>query len=466
MYNKVWFLIIILFLAIAMPSIAQQKSIFSADEFIRLIKQNHPVVKQANIVVSKAQAELLSTKGNFDPLLDIDATRKTFDGKNYYNYYNPELIIPTLLPIDIKLGLEDNGGTYIDPEYTKDKSSYVGVEVALAKGFLIDKRRAALKQAKIFQQQSEQEKKIIINNILLDAYVDYWAWAGAYQQYGIFQRFLDIANNRLRLVRIGFTNGERSAMDTIEAYSQWQSYQMQQAEASVKLANAALQLSNYLWQSESKGYQLSAKAIPDTVQFALITSSLPVENFVSQSSQQNPIIKSYQFKLNSLEIERRLKFQSLLPYFNAKANALSKGYYQPKGWDANYLENNYKWGLVFKMPLFIREGRGDYKKAQLKIKEATLELNNKQWQVENKIRSYSNESSMLQQQLSTIQTIFINYQALLKNEELKFAQGESSLFMINSRETKLLEVAQKQIDLRVKYQKAKYSVEWSAGLLN
>jgi outer membrane protein TolC len=149
-----------------------------------------------------------------------------------------------------------------------------------------------------------------------------------------------------------------------------------------------------------------------------------------------------------------------------KANALSKGYYQPKGWDANYLDNNYKWGLVFKMPLFLREGRGDYMKAQLKIKEATLELNTKQWQVENKIRSYSNESTMLQQQLSSIQTMFKNYQALLKNEELKFTQGESSLFMINSRETKLLEVAQKQIDLRVKYQKAKYAVEWSAGLLN
>ena len=98
------------------------KKIFGVTDFIKQVKQFHPVTKQAGILVSMAEAELLSAKGNFDPVLNIEASRKTFDGKNYYNYTNPELIIP--LPIgDLKTGLENNGGDFVFSEATKGKSS-------------------------------------------------------------------------------------------------------------------------------------------------------------------------------------------------------------------------------------------------------------------------------------------------------------------------------------------------------
>ena len=444
---------------------AQQQQLFTAETFISLVKATHPVAKQAAISVDKANAEILSAKGGFDPVLDVDASRKTFDGKNYYNYFNPELKVATPLPLDIKTGVEDNGGSYLSSETSKGKTSYLGVELALGKGFLIDKRRAALKQALFFKSQTEQERKATINNLLFDAYTDYWQWAGAYQQFAVYNKFLDISANRLRLIRIGFYNGERSLMDTIEAFTQVQNYQLMQAEAKLKWVNASLQVSNYLWFNDDSAYVLPKHFVPDTVQFSLQQPTGAVDAIVEQSSVQNPILKSYQFKLNSLEVEKKLKFQSLLPYFTVKGNLLSKNYYQPKGFDANYLEKNYKWGIDFKLPLFFREGSGDYKKAQLKIKETNLELENKRWQLENKIRSYHNENTALGQQLTTINTMYNNYYALLKNEEMKFTQGESSLFLVNSRETKLLELVQKQIELRVKYQKSRYAIDCAAGML-
>jgi hypothetical protein len=67
--------------------------------------------------------------------------------------------------------------------------------------------------------------------------------------------------------------------------------------------------------------------------------------------------------------------------------------------------------------------------------------------------------------LQTLQNMYNNYQQLLKSEEIKFEQGESSLFLINSREIKLIETLQKQIEVTNKFYKAKYAVEWAAGLL-
>jgi outer membrane protein TolC len=190
-----------------------------------------------------------------------------------------------------------------------------------------------------------------------------------------------------------------------------------------------------------------------------------LEALIVRSGNENPSLKSYQFKLNSLEVEKKLKFQSILPTFNIKANLLNTGYNVAKGVDANFLQNNYKWGLDVKMPLFLREGRGDYNRAKLKIEETNLAFNAKKWETENKIRAYYTEANLIQQQIRSLQAAYNGYNALLRAENLKFYNGESSLFLVNARETKLIETAEKLVNLRIKYFKAKYATEWAAGVL-
>jgi outer membrane protein TolC len=456
--------LILLFLAGSTLRVTAQR-LFTPEEFIEWVKQYHPVARQAGLQVQKAEAELMSARGGFDPTAGLNASHKTFNGTNYYYYTNPELKIPTPIGIDIKTGLENNGGNYITSEASKGKTSYLGVEVPVGKGLLMDKRRAVLRQAKIYRSQSEQERLSMINDLLFDAYVSYWQWAGAYQQYSIYTRYIEVAGNRLRLLRNAYANGDKAMMDTLEAYTQIQGYQMQQADALLKLTNASLDLSNYLWLQNDTAVLLPEDYRPDTVQFAVEKPMPAMEDLVSQALMKNPDLRIYDWKLQSLEVERKLKFQSLLPYVTVKANLLNKDYYVLKDVNGTMLENNYKWGIDIKVPLFLREGRGEYKKARLKIQETHLQLDNKRWQITNKVRSYYNEYVLLQQQLQTTGSMYRNYTALLRNEELKFSQGESSLFVINSRESKIIELLQKQNELRVKYLKAAYAVTWAAGLL-
>lgn len=440
-----------------------KQEIYALDSFIAQIKKYHPIAKQADIQVDKAAAELLSARGSFDPTIALDASRKTFDGKNYYFYTNPELGIP--LPVgNIKTGIENNGGDFLTSETTKGRTSYLGLEIPLAKGLLLDKRRAVLQQAKLYRSQSEQERLTILNNLLFDAYTIYWQWAGSFQQYKLFSQFTEIASNRLRLVRIAYKNGDRAMMDTVEAFTQLQNYQLMQTDAMLRWNNAKLELSNFLWLNNDSSYFLPDNYVPETLQFSA-NNAQQLEDVLAKSAEQNPLLRAYDFKLNSLEVERKLKFQSLLPYISLKANLLNKDYYALKNVSTDFIQNNYKWGIDFKIPIFLREARGDYKKAQLKIKETSLEFINKKQQTTTKIRSYYNDFTALSQQLVITQTMYGNYQALLKNEELKFTQGESSLFLVNSRETKVIELLQKQIELNIKYYKAKYAVEWAAGLL-
>ncbi len=458
--------ILFLLLLLGLQLHAQPPTVLTAEAFIKQVRQFHPLAKQAFLQVEKARADLLSARGAFDPVAEADYDRKTFDGKNYYFYNHAGIKIPTPLNFDIKTGIENNGGQFITSEVTKGQTSYAGIEMALGKGLLTDRRRTALQQARLFIQQSEQEQLQEINDLLYDAYNAYWQWAGYYQLYNIYSRYLDIATQRQRLVRISFQQGDRSAVDTVEAFAQIQNFQLLQADAMVKFNSSIFQLSDYLWTEKDSAYLLPPWYIPDTLNLNAANVALPaLEEMLSQSAAGNPALRAYDFKMSILEAERRLKFQSLLPTLNARANLLNKGYYVAKGLDANLLENNYKWGLTFKMPLFLREARGEYKKAQIKIRETDLQRRNKAWNINNKINSYFTEAALLQQQVSAAWQAYNSYNTLLKAETLRFSNGESSLFLINSRENKVMETLQKVTELSMKFYKARYGVEWSAGLL-
>ena len=184
------------------------------------------------------------------------------------------------------------------------------------------------------------------------------------------------------------------------------------------------------------------------------------------ASTNHPKLRYYRFQLSSLMVDKKLKFQELLPLVNLKTNFLNRGYSLFKGiGDAGFFENNNKFGIDIGIPLRFSEGRGSYKLAKLKIRETDFEIRLQQQQIENKIRYYFNELSGLQQQVAIYEAAYKNFQVLYRGEEIKFKAGESSLFILNNRENKVLEAAQKLVELKAKFYKARVALQWAAGEL-
>jgi outer membrane protein TolC len=456
------FILVLLLLPAYLPA---QKTILTPDAYIEQVRQYHPVAKQANLIIESAAASLLAAKGGFDPVASYELDDKTLDGTRYYRYNNAGIKIPTPIGIDVKAGFENSSGTYKNPELTTGVASYLGVEIPLLNGLLMDKKRAALKQAKIYESQSEQEKVAMINDLLYDAYSTYWEWTGSYRLYRIFRNYAEVSSRRLELVKTSFRNGGLAMADTIEAHAQWQSFILAEKEALLELNNKTLDLSQFLWSENGDPYFLPGDYIPDTASFDQLIPIPELESMSATLQETHPELRGYRYKIESLEVEQKLKFQNLLPSFNLQANALSKDYFAYQNFGTGYLENNYKLGVSLRMPLLLRQGRGDYRNAQIKIKQADLSRNEKSLQLQNKLKQYYNEALTRQDQLNTTQSMYRNYAALLRNEELKFSQGESSLFLINSRENKVLEMQQKLVNLRIKYLKAVYAIEWARGIL-
>jgi outer membrane protein TolC len=189
----------------------------------------------------------------------------------------------------------------------------VGFSVPVAKGLLMDRRRADLQQAKIFQDLSVQEQRAILNDLLYDAARAYWNWWQQYQVQLLFRQAIQNAVERLRLVRTAFQIGERPAIDTVEALAQLQSFQLMEQEINLGFANTQLDVTVFLWQQNGEAYTLPQAVVPQGASPLMIEAMQPEK--LLQQVQLHPELQQYRFKLEALQVERRLKFQSCFPLF-------------------------------------------------------------------------------------------------------------------------------------------------------
>lgn len=454
-----------------LPVMAQSQDTtrsLSGAQVMEIVRRFHPVVKQAALLVENAKADVTIARGLFDPELENEIAKKTFDGINYYYYNRPELRIPTWFGAELRVGLENLSGTRTDPTDTRGETSYAGFSLPLVKNLLMDKRRAALQTAKIFRDASPVEQRKVVNDLLQDALKTYWNWTGQYQEWKILQQTVELNRQRLRLVQTASRLGDRPAIDTTEALVQLQSFELARNEAWLRFLNTGLELSQFLWQNDNRPFDLPETIVPADQLDAMNTNafSLPVlDSLLDRARKNHPELMLYPYKLNALEVEKKLKFQELLPSLTFTYNQLGKGYDILKTVSGPLLENNFQYGFRMGIPLRLSKGRGEYRKAKIKITDTELQQQQSQLKVENTVKKYFNELVTLQKQIRLQEQAYLNYALLQKGEETRFRSGESSLFLVNSRENKTLEALLKLQYLKAGFFKTGISLQWAAGLL-
>lgn len=437
---------------------AGAQKIFTQYDLVAVVKKFHPVAKQALIDVRISEANITASRGAFDPVASIDNSRKDFDGINYYNQQWGELKIPVWYGVDLYAGTEKVRGERINPEESKGTLNYIGISVPLVQNVIIDKRRAAVRKAIVLKEQSEAERMIALNDLVAEALVAYWDWWENYRQLEVVKSSLQNASARFNMIRTMYQLGERPAIDTLEAATQVQFFEQQETEVNMMLQKSILQLSFYLWGEGDIAYDLPADAVPETPQ----TEASPGLDSLLAEAGLHPRLLEYDFGLKILDIEKRLKFQSLLPEVRAKYNSISRDF--SKTFTNTFFDNNYRFGLTFSMPLRLSEARGSYRAAKLKIEQARVAQIAEKVRIKNMVEQFYTVWQQTRMQYQQQQKLVNNYNTLQKGEETKFTNGESTLFLVNAREAKTIEGQRKELSLAAKIQQAAVRLRWAAGV--
>jgi outer membrane protein TolC len=472
-FFKIKYLLIVLVLSPTLATAQTAIDTLSWQGFRWQVLGFHPAVRQAALAQSRVEAELMAAKGGFDVKSFADYEEKHFNGKTYFRHLESGLKLPTWYGLEAKLGYNFANGDFINPEagLPRQGQAMLGLELAALNGFRMDQRRADLKIARIGLGLGELERNLLVNDLSLEAAKSYANWVWADNQIAVIEGALAQARIRHEGVRESFVQGDRPAIDTLETFIQLQTRQIDLTLAQLDYRNALQQMQIFRWDDGASNGQLAIGAqtpAPRLEQIGFLTerTAAPATELVQQALQQHPELGMYRIKGQQLAIEKRLKLEGLKPVLNLNYNILGRGWEffpTPTENGIGVLANDMKWGINFSMPITNRKARGGVELATLKIVHNELYIKQKQQDIENKVTQYRNELATLGNQLELLRNITNNYRALLDGENTKFGLGESSVFLVNTREQRWLDAQLKYIKTLNEYRKAEAGLVWSMG---
>lgn len=438
------------------------------DNFYHLVLQNHPVARQANLLNEFARQEMRLARGNFDPKLEAQYLAKNFGEIDYYRIFNSSIKFPTILPFDPTIGVEQNSGKYLNPErYISDqydfRQFYAGISLPLLRGLVTDERRAALRQAELFGDMMEAEQVRIINELFLEAAKDYWQWSIGYYNLRLYDQNVVIAEEIFRRVKLNNELGEAAPIDTIQSKITLQQRLVERQEALLDFQNASIKLSNYLWDSLGNPLDLSMQFAPVLNRDIIGISDQELGELLNLARSNHPELQKLNVKLQQLDVDRRLAAEFIKPKLDVNYYFLNQPF-DPE-WNVSLRPGeNYKFGIDFFLPIFIRKERAKLAQTKLKISNARFERSLTERQILNDINaSYNtvvNSGLIISQQSEMVD----NYNRLLQAELFNLENGESDLFKINIQIEKLIQSQSKLIRLLGDYEKQKAYLYWAAGV--
>lgn len=444
------------FFSVARQQQADTLKVLPYEEYIDMVLAYHPVVSQARLLTDAAEGRVLEARGYFDPKIESDYRFKQFKGSEYYDNWFSALKIPLYIPVDLKVAYERNRGINVNPENTVPEEGLwsVGVSIPVLQGLITDERRTTLRTARLYTEIARAEQQKEISKALLNAAKDYWNWYYAYYQYQLLRENEELAAFRFQAVRQQVLNGDVAPIDSVEAKIALQTRDASTRQSAVELLNAVLKLNLNLWGPDRQPMYLSEEAVPSEADASTVTADL-LNQLLESALENHPELIKVRLKASTLQLERRLYQNQLLPDATLEYNLLSNQDHQFESSEGEPLFwNNYKLGATLSWPIFMRKERGKLAQNRVKMDQNTFEREFANREVMNQITMAYN-SLLTYNDLTRVQGEAVsNYEILVRGENIKFENGESSLFLVNSRENKLIEARLKLLKIRTDKEKA------------
>lgn len=441
-------------------------SILAFDDFFQLVLENHPMAKQADLRKLEGEANLMRSRGYMDPKLSTNIGQKYFDDKQYYSLIDGGIKIPTLIGLQIQGGYEVNRGVQLnDQNLTPDAGLlYAGLSLPIGEGLFIDKQRVEIKKAKLFLEATDQQRIAMLNDLLLEAGMSYWSWYAAFQQLTVYTAAYDAALQRFEGVKQSAILGDKPFIDTVEASIQVQTRLIQKQEAQLAFDNSLILLNVYTWSNNGdlRMLQNDITPLPGTMELGM-TPDVPVLQLIDTLAKYHPDLVLATNKIDQMEVQRRWNVEQLKPTLNLKYNPITEAV-GPNPL-SEYSINNYTWGLEFGIPLFSRKERGELKMTKIKIQELNYQRDLKETILINKIINSINSWETTYRQMESANQNVSSTRQLLDAERSLFQIGESSLFMVNSREQSYIKAQIKLIEMVAKNRMYGLKTQHALGIL-
>lgn len=404
-------------------------------DFSAQVLDRSPDVRVAEAKVREARAKKLAAFSAFEPKIGLSSEGKQYGGDLQYRLDQAEARIGLPGGIDLVGGALQSTGAFINPERKTPTEGLMqlGISAPLGGAIIWSDRQYQLTAAQRDLEQAEAYLDRVSRKTQLEALKIYTHW----QAQADIQRAVDeaqaVAQERLRLVRGAFLLGERSEMDTLEAYLSWVDRAADAAKQQNLTASIRAQVQQAMLGADSAGSSNLYKLVRPSATLVLwVDASAPALQVIGVPEQ---VVANAEVRKQRMATTTAWAQWLPAPYVDYRA--LQWG---GSAWNTESVQ--WKVGMV--VPLFNQKARSELAgaRARLSAAEATL------WAVNNQISiaqvQLGEQVSALAKEWKALQSSEQAAYALLQQERRRFAVGESTMFLLAMRETKYLESVQKR----------------------
>lgn len=424
--------------------------------FVQSIDSNFPKLLSADAERRLVIAKLLEKSGAFDPVLthisEYLRVQDIFTPGQAKNAIHNEAKVDLLT----RSGMKVFAGMRLNPNDTKTPfvptgnsgEYYAGVSVPLLRGRAVNEKTIAEKQARLSQPVAQQVYLAARLEVLIKAAGVYWEWLGSKSRLLVSNDLLVIAEQRVSQIKERVKSGDAPALEITEAEQEIERRKAGLVKAQRDLQKTSIQMSVYLWrQGLTPDVVPAVDAMPD---LAPSPQRVSDDSWVAARKlaiQLRPELKRIAAERKSVLAELQLAKNQLLPVMDA---------YALQGADTgkNGIGPVVRGGVAISVPLRQRTARGLILAAETKLQKLTFDEASERQRI----------AAEVDDVVSAINTSFEKFQALAaevdkaksveSGEKLRFAAGDSTLFLVNQRERATAEAKVRLIDAHVEYLQA------------
>ena len=399
-------------------------------EFVATAVERAQDVRVAEAKVAEARAKRMSAFAAFEPRVNLSSEGKDYGNDLQYRLDRAEARVGLPGGIDLVGGAAQGTGAFINPERKTPTEGLVnlGISAPLGGALVFSDRQyewgASTRNLEIAEAKLDRTERTAI----LNAVKVYTFWQAQSEVQGAVDEALAVAAERLRLVREAFRLGERSEMDTLEAYLSWVDRRADAAMQANLTAGAIADVEQLLRGADTTGVVLTGMR-PQSLPVVLGTSRLEVGSI--------PELEMVNSALRRERLATTTAWAQWLPAPYVDYRMLQWG---GSAWNPESVQ----WKVGLTVPLFNQKARAELAGAQARLRAAQANATATQNQFDIVRVQLAQQVQALDSELKALTASETASYALLQQERRRFALGESTMFILASRETKYLEAVQKR----------------------
>ncbi|NBB88737.1 MAG: TolC family protein [Bacteroidetes bacterium] len=467
-------ILLIFFASLFEPGLFSQSEstspILYVEEYIAQVQDQYPLLELADIQTEIGDANLLKSKGAFDVTLETNFNQKFFSETNYYRIFNGGAEWQSPYAFKLQSGVDLADGIFLNPERNFPESGlgYLGISLPIGRGLLIDKARAGLQDARLFRELQLQKRLQLRNEVMAQALDAYFEWVQSNELYQTYKEITKAARDRYRFVILAYEGGDLSPIDTLEASMQWRQRKLELTAAQNKRRTAEARIQNF-----TPSFDLQNWSSPSFNEIAALWQTRSDE-FWENSLLEHPKILDLQIQRERILVDQKLAREYLKPKVDIKYQWLSSlNQIQTGDINSTLSPNDYTWGISFSYPIPMRAARGKLQINKIKQFENQFKITQLRQELNARMKALLEIQSNFEDILKEYNILIEDFRRLLQAERNLFELGESSLFLVNTRENRLLSAQITYINLQysafknlLNLAKTSGNLEGNLGLLN